>query len=289
MKMKLIPKPVPDLAFGLILALAAMSVSADICPVLPGPRPDIWFDCWDCPYQCHGDADCQAESMGRYRVYATDVLIFQAAWKSAREWPVVYPDFAYNPCVDFDRDFDVDDCDGNILETWFGQRNVPPDCPGRPLELLPMNQNALIAGSTYTIEWTDVPSCCSSRYKLEYSTDNGESWLQMEPNEVSGTCSFDWIAPAVDSNQCLLRIEDAIPFMYDTGVVVIRDTTDDPFTIFQCPETLTGDLDEDCYVNFRDFNVLSLNWHVEPNFQTLAALAEQWCACGNPYDPACAY
>ncbi len=290
MKMELILKPMFAPALALILALTAISVSADISLDLPGPKTDMWFDCWNCPYQCHGDADCQAESMGRYRVYTNDMAIIQAVYMGHGNWPAQYPeDLNYNPCADFDRDFDVDNRDVAILEDWYRSTLVPPDCPRRPLELVPITQDALVAGSIYTIEWTDLPSSCSNRYKLAYSTDNGENWVQMEPNEVSGTCSFDWTMPTVDSNQCLLRIEDAIPFVYDTGLVVISDTSDEPFAIYECPETLTGDLDKDCYVNFRDFNVLGLSWRVEPSFQTLAALAEQWCDCGNPYDPACSY
>jgi len=280
MKMEQIPKPAP--AFALILALTAISASADICLDLQGPKPDMWFDCWNCPYQCHGDADCDG------LVYIYELQLFSDLWKTGG-LPIPYTDWwRYDPSLDFDRDFDIDDCDVGIMEDWLDPRNgPPPDCPGRPLELQPMEPNALVAGSTYTIEWTDVPSSCSSRYRLIYSIDNGENWVQMEPNEVSNTCSFDWTVPTVDSNQCLLHIEDIDSGVYPYNTVA--DTIDEPFAIYECPETLTGDLYEDCYINFRDLNVLGLNWHVEPNFQTLAALAEQWCGCGNPYDPACGY
>jgi hypothetical protein len=289
MKMELIPKPA--LVLALILALAAISASDDFCLDPLGPKPDIWFDCWDCPYQCHGDADCQAHTRG-YRVYTTDLEIIRAVAMGFGNWPARYPDdFNYNPCADFDRDFDVDDSDVAICENWYGSMVVPPDCPGRPLELEPIEPNALVAGSTYMIEWTDVPSSCSSRYKLTYSIDNGQNWVQIEPNEFSDTCSFDWIVPTVDSNQCLLRIHDLSEPGCSDPYCWIRpsDTTDDPFAIYECPQTLTGDLDENCYIDFRDLNVLGLNWPIEPSFQMLAALAEQWCGCGNPYDPACGY
>ncbi|MBN2269747.1 MAG: hypothetical protein JXN61_03980 [Sedimentisphaerales bacterium] len=294
MKAERIPKPA--LAFALIFVLNAMPISAETNLDTSGSKADMWFDCWNCPYQCHGDADCQAQGsmITKYRVFTNDLeiiyAVYMASYTGYGHWPARYPqDLNYNPCADFDRDFDVDDQDLAILENWHRRTDVPPDCPGRPLELLPMDPNALIAGSTYTIEWTDVPSSCPYRYKLTYSIDNGENWLLMEPNEVFGMCSFDWIVPTVDSNQCLLSIEDPIPFIYDTGLFVIGDTSDEPFIIYECPATLTGDLNADCYINFRDLNVLGLNWHIEPSFQTLATLAEQWCDCGNPYDPACSY
>ena len=68
----------------------------------------------------------------------------------------------------------------------------------------------------------------------------------------------------VDSNQCLIRIiapQDA----------AISDTSDEPFTIFQCNKQLIGDLNNDCYVNFID----------------LAIMAGNWLECGNPFDASC--
>ncbi|GAH45731.1 unnamed protein product, partial [marine sediment metagenome] len=56
----------------------------------------IWPECWNCPRQCHGDADCLAQFM--YWVSANDVVILEAAWLTS------YPDALYDPCADFDRD-----------------------------------------------------------------------------------------------------------------------------------------------------------------------------------------
>jgi hypothetical protein len=138
----------------------------------------------------------------------------------------------------------------------------------------------------------DYESPCSNSYRLEYSIDNGDNWLPVDNNEVSDTCSYDWIVPVADSNQCLLSIRDVGYPSCDWEPmcwISLRDTTDDPFAIYECPENLTGDLDGNCYIDFHDLNVLGLRWHTEPSFQTLAELADQWCDCSNPYDPACAY
>ena len=57
------------------------------------------FSIWDCPTQCHGDADCDGY------VGMNDLLSFRAAEGS------YYPDLYYNPAADFNRDFQVDNSD----------------------------------------------------------------------------------------------------------------------------------------------------------------------------------
>ena len=235
MKTELILKPAPALAFALILALTAISVSADISLDLPGPKADIWFDCWDCPTQCHGDADCQAESMGRFRVYINDLAIIRAVYMGHGNWPARYPDdLNYNPCADFDRDLDVDDRDLAILENWYQSTSVPADCPGRPalypLRLDPIAEDALFTGHNYTIQWQDAREggCTAHKYKLYYSTDAGENWLPADTNSIDNVCSYDWLVPPVPSDQCLLRIDD----LHDPTAVT--DTLDELFTIVEC-------------------------------------------------------
>ena len=85
------------------------------CPDCGGPYPE----CWDCPTQCHGDADC---SMA---VDLIDMNIMQAAMFTCTGQP------GYNPCADFNRDGCVNELDEDILQMWFGQA-PPPDCPPGP-------------------------------------------------------------------------------------------------------------------------------------------------------------
>jgi len=385
-------------AFALILALNAASVSADICLDPPGPKADIWFDCWDCPYQCHGDADCQAQGgFIKYRVYINDLAIIQAVAQAAYlgygNWPARYSqDFNYDPRADFDRDLDVDDCDVDILEHWYGNRSVPGDCPGRPpadpLTLQPLEDDVLFTGHSYTIHWEEerAGGCGAHRYMLYYSTDAGENWLPVDTNSVDYTCSYEWLIPPVVSDQCLLRIDDlhdptavtdtldefftivecsssnilsvqtpdagqfviadsnctitwsdcrsidscggsyklyystdngenwlpvdtnsidnacwlewhvpdansdqALVRVEDADNPDINDVTDGAFYIYECQEAFAGDIDKNCYVDFRDFAMLVPNWSLDPDFRLIVQLAEQWCDCGNPYDPACGY
>jgi hypothetical protein len=79
----------------------------------------LWFDCWNCPTQCHGDADCDGY------VGLLDSQIVQAALGTT------YPDPAYNPCADFDRNLTVDLMDVMILQQNINT-NPDPNCDPRP-------------------------------------------------------------------------------------------------------------------------------------------------------------
>ena len=94
-------------------------------PNEPNDPPPVWYSCWDIPRQCHGDADGEQHRMG-YSVYTRDLAIFTAAYDTNDG------DFLYNPCADYDRDYDVDRYDQIVLETWWKVLDVPADCPGRP-------------------------------------------------------------------------------------------------------------------------------------------------------------
>ncbi|GAF84220.1 unnamed protein product, partial [marine sediment metagenome] len=77
-------------------------------------RNPIWYDCWNCQTQCHGDADCDGY------VGDNDLTTLQMAW----------PPKPYSPCADFNHDLQVDTLDLVILQAnWM--TNPPADCPGR--------------------------------------------------------------------------------------------------------------------------------------------------------------
>ncbi|UCG48792.1 MAG: hypothetical protein JSU94_03240 [Phycisphaerales bacterium] len=245
----------------------------------PLPPAAMWPECWDCPYQCRGDTDCQSEGPFKYRVGTNDLWRWIVWWKSGAD---------YDPCLDFNHDGHIDGMDEAIFESWYMKPNVPYDCPCRPLHLGPMEPNSLAAGSVRTIRWTDIPADCSRSYYLQYSTDNGQSWEEVDANTIENACSYDWLVPAASSEQCLLRVSDANPPIFpDAYPPNISDTSYKPFAIYECQGPGEGDLDGSCYVDFRDFAVLVSSWPVGPDLEQLAGFAEDWCSCGNPYDPAC--
>jgi len=77
-------------------------------------------NCWNCPAQLHGDADCDGH------VGSSDAAILAAAYGTH------YGEPNYNPCADFDRDDDVDMLDQGIMAANWG--NYPGDSPlARPI------------------------------------------------------------------------------------------------------------------------------------------------------------
>lgn len=96
----------------------------------PYAQSPIWYSAWNCPTQCHGNADCQSERvmMQYYPIGQMDLSIFNNARLTH------CGDFSYDPRVDFDRDCDVDTDDQAIMEEWAGvpESQFPADCPTTP-------------------------------------------------------------------------------------------------------------------------------------------------------------
>ena len=121
-----------------------------------------------------------------------------------------------------------------------------------------------VAETTENIQWE---ACCDANIaevKIEYSDSNGQSWNLIDSNTTNDG-QYEWLAPEVTSNQCLIRISD-------TNDPNIHDTSDDVFTIFECQIALRADLYRDCRVDSHD----------------LAVLADEWLRNGNPFGVGCA-
>jgi hypothetical protein len=94
--------------------------------------------------------------------------------------------------------------------------------------LLSPNGNEVIpSGSTYTIQWE--ASSQTTRFRLEYSLDNGASWMPIPgADDVTGN-SYDWSVPKPWGNKkaCLVRVRG-----YDDSYKKVgADKSDAPFTI----------------------------------------------------------
>ncbi|NIP25561.1 MAG: hypothetical protein GWN67_14290 [Phycisphaerae bacterium] len=147
--------------------------------------------------------------------------------------------------------------------------------------LNPNGKERLLGGSIYTIRWEDSRSAgCGGSYLLDYSIDNGNNWIPIDSNPVSNTCTYDWLVPSIFSNQCLVRIS-SYPY--------IRDTSDDPFSIYCCTSNVLGDWNGDCYVDFGDLSIIAAGWDVPggTDINDLAVFVQYWLDCANPYDPSC--
>jgi len=164
--------------------------------------------------------------------------------------------------------------DLNVTMTWMQRQNNDLQEPGvyeakdvwsykvapGPVVLQPNGGERVSGGRPYTVRWRTVDGLEVNRVVIEYSLDGGESWATAD--EVNNTGAYEWTAPSVNSNTCLVRVRDA-----RDGT--ISDAGDGLFSIVTCQTKLTADLNGDCRVDFAD----------------LAILAGEWLAQGNPSDP----
>lgn len=130
--------------------------------------------------------------------------------------------------------------------------------------LEPNGGESLPAGSIHTIKWVDYRNDvnCPGNYVILLTCHESDGRILMGVQPAPQVCSYDWILPAIDSNECSITITDA----NDPN---ISDVTNAAFTIYQCQ--LTSDITGDCVIDFADF----------------AALVAEWLDCGNPFDPNC--
>jgi hypothetical protein len=150
--------------------------------------------------------------------------------------------------------------------------------------LNPNGNEYLLVGSIYTIRWEDSRSegYCAGNYLLDYSIDEGNSWIPVDSDSISNTCSYDWLVPSIFSNRCLIRITDA----NDPN---LNDESDDSFSIYRCMSDVLGDWNGDCYVDFGDFSIIAAGWNVPggTDINDLAGFVQYWLDCANSYSPYC--
>ena len=82
---------------------------------------------------------------------------------------------------------------------------------------------------TETIRWDALGN--SGTFKLEYSTDNGLSWLLINSSIPAIQRYFDWVVPLNLSGECLVRVSRGL----------VADTSDFVFTIFPIPSNIVVD------------------------------------------------
>ena len=124
----------------------------------------------------------------------------------------------------------------------------------------PNGGEILPIGITYPITWTSVGSI--EHVQIEFSDDNGDSWNPVAT--VPNTGSSNWLVPSEPSGLCLIQITDP-------NNPAIQDVSDATFRIYQCPQEIAMDFNNDCYVDLADF----------------ALFSEEWLLCANPYDLSC--
>gem|GEM_PF-318437 len=126
--------------------------------------------------------------------------------------------------------------------------------------LSPNGSQILAGGSDYDITWSSTGIV--DGVDIEFSFDGGDSWSNVNLQDVGNTGSYPWLVPTVNSNLCLIRIKN-------TADSAVSDISNTPFAIYDCD--VDGDVTGDCFVNLND----------------LAVMAASWLDCGNPYNPDC--
>jgi len=225
-----------------------------------------WDHIWGLEFDKNGNlyvVSNQTNEVFRYDGNSCEVFIPSTAGLNAPQILTFDPAYDFLYVVGYQSN-NVVRSDGVTHEVVICDVNQPTALVFKLLSVLsPDGGENWAAGTIQNIQWETSGDVNIPNVHLEYSTNNGQAWNDV--NTVPNTGLYEWNpVPTVDLNQCLVRISDlSNPNIYDTS--------DKVFTIFQCTNPIQGDLNGDCYVDFRDF----------------AIVAEQWLKCGNPFDPAC--
>jgi TolB protein len=141
----------------------------------------------------------------------------------------------------------------------YGAYRPAPVEPSVLTIVSPNGGESLLAGALCTITWQSSGPAINF-VRLDYSVNSGGGWVNIVPS-VANVGLYEWShVPPENSQQCLVRVRDS-------ASSVASDASDGVFTIFECSESLTADLNGDCYVDIADF----------------AMFCEQWLEDGNPY------
>jgi endoglucanase len=69
--------------------------------------------------------------------------------------------------------------------------------------LQPNGGEKLRAGSTQSITWSSIDI---NDVKIEYTSDNGATWYEIEASVPAANPKYDWLVPKISSNQCMIKI-----------------------------------------------------------------------------------
>ncbi len=135
-------------------------------------------------------------------------------------------------------------------------------CGGDVVVERPNGGEGVVAGGPWEIAWRCDGGTEAAR--IEFSYTGGVFWevIASAAPCKGGRGRYGWTAPELSSPSCLIRVT-----ALNKGGG--SDQSDGTFTVFGC--TLRMDYDHDCAITFVD----------------LALFAQEWLACGDPYDPAC--
>jgi hypothetical protein len=84
---------------------------------------------------------------------------------------------------------------------------ILPSLDPVPLRILsPNGGEVMVAGDTFPIRWESSEQI--TEVLVEYSIDNGMSWMPVDPPNFGNTGSYNWVIPYFHSYQCRVRTSD---------------------------------------------------------------------------------
>ncbi len=112
--------------------------------------------------------------------------------------------------------------------------------------LSPNGSEQIAGGTTYNITWNNTGTISS--VVIEYSINNGSTWLGVSPPNAGNTGSYQWLVPMVASGQCLARVKNAD----DSSVY---DVSNETFEIYESTLTLLSPNGSQILAGGSDYNI----------------------------------
>ncbi len=153
---------------------------------------------------------------------------------------------------------DSDDYDDGADFSTFGAPNrwgvqdfndlrsiVPPKTASITLEA-PNDGETVAPGDVFTVRWQSQG--IAGDVLVEFSTDDGFSWVPVYPPNVGDTGSYKWLVPLVNSQKARVRVSSA-------NRPSVNDVSDKSFVILTI--TTMADLTGDGIVDFYDFAIMA--------------------------------
>lgn len=177
---------------------------------------DIYWDARNVRLQCFIKADTKIDFLTKLNAFKT-VLISSGL----HTLKLPYGSMVYN--VYFKEKSAL-----RLLTKWNGNKLIgkfyiplrepdPVIIPTAIFVITPNGGESLQAGNSYTITWD---SDGVTNVKIEYSDDNGVSWIVID-YETASDGSYSWTIPYIDSTNCLIKITDTNGYDISDAVFLI--------------------------------------------------------------------
>ena len=129
---------------------------------------------------------------------------------------------------------------------------LEPDLDNKELSIVsPDGGETFLAGGDTVITWT---STNISDIKIEYTTDNGENWLEIVASTPASPGTYPWTLPDLTSYQCKVKLTDVTE-------INVYDKSDNSFTISAYELILITPNGGECYV---PGSTVSIVWEDTP-------------------------